>query len=211
MLYLFRGVELASIVQWFAFVEVVSAQQIAFCQPSFSWPSAVSRQPRRGTIKSREKKIPSHALRSQLPLLYLFIYYHSHISSSTQMVVLPLKEVVLSRPQSRPNLQLYSGEPTEPYLSSYQNLGSSSQSGPLKHCVLIDGSNSGCITDPATSYKKGLVRSKRTLKKLEIDKFCQLFVLKRVELNHKTRVRSARSLGLPFLPSVSENDSNSAP
>mmetsp|Transcript_5413 Transcript_5413/g.8930 ORF Transcript_5413/g.8930 Transcript_5413/m.8930 type:complete len:243 (+) Transcript_5413:1063-1791(+) len=84
-------------------------------------------------------------------------------------------------------------------------------SGPLKHCVLIDGSNSGCITDPATSYKKGLVRSKRTLKKLEIDKFCQLFVLKRVELNHKTRVCSAKSLGLPFLPSVSENDSKSAP
>jgi len=84
--------------------------------------------------------------------------------------------------------------------------------GPLKHCVLIDGRNgTGSITDPATRYKKGLVRSNRSLKKLEIDKFCQLFVLKRVELSHKTRVRSARSLGLPFLPSVSENDSNSAP
>jgi len=82
--------------------------------------------------------------------------------------------------------------------------------GPLKHCVLIDGSNSGCITDPA-SFKKGLVRSKRTLKKLQIDKFRQLFVVKRVELNTKTRASSAKRLGLPFLPSVSENDSKSAP
>ena len=208
MLYLFRGVELASIVQWFAFVEVVSAQQIAFCQPSFSWPSAVSRDVELLSHEKRRYRVTHF----EVSYLYsTFIYYHSHISSSTQMVVLPLKEVVLSRPQSRPNLQLYSGEPTEPYLSSYQNLGSSSQSGPLKHCVLIDGSNSGCITDPATSYKKGLVRSKRTLKKLEIDNFSQLFVLKRVELNHKTRVCSAKSLGLPFLPSVSENDSKSAP
>ena len=84
--------------------------------------------------------------------------------------------------------------------------------GPLQHCVLIDGSNgAGCITDPATRYKKGLVRSKRTLNKLGINKFRHLFVLKRVELTRKTRRRSAKSLGLPFLPSVSENDSNPAP
>ena len=85
--------------------------------------------------------------------------------------------------------------------------------GPLKHCVLIDGRNgSGYITDPATSYKKGLVRSKRTLNKLEIKKFRHLFVIKRVELSHKNRARSAKSLGLPFLPSVkSEHDSKSAP
>mmetsp|Transcript_12239 Transcript_12239/g.17557 ORF Transcript_12239/g.17557 Transcript_12239/m.17557 type:complete len:92 (-) Transcript_12239:89-364(-) len=84
--------------------------------------------------------------------------------------------------------------------------------GPLKHCVLIDGSNSGCITDPATSFKKGLVRSKRTLNKLGINKFRHLFVLKRVELSRKNRVRSAESLRLPFLPSAkSENDSKSAP
>lgn len=85
--------------------------------------------------------------------------------------------------------------------------------GSLKHCVLIDGRNgSGCITDPATSYKKGLVRSKRTLNKLGINKFRHLFVLKRVELSRKNRVRSAESLRLPFLPSAkSENDSKSAP
>ena len=51
-------------------------------------------------------------------------------------------------------------------------------------CVLIGGRNgSGYITDPATSYKKGLVRSKRTLNKLGINNFCHLFALKRVELS----------------------------
>ena len=75
--------------------------------------------------------------------------------------------------------------------------------GPLKHCVLIDGRNgTGSITDPATRYKKGLVRSERSLRKLKIDKFRKLFVLVRVELSHKNRKRSAMSLGLPFLPSV---------
>ena len=85
--------------------------------------------------------------------------------------------------------------------------------GPLKHCVLIDGRNdSGYITDPATSYKKGLVRSNRTLNKLEINRFRHLFVLKRVALSRKNRVRSAKSLKLPFLPSLkSDNDSKSAP
>ena len=73
--------------------------------------------------------------------------------------------------------------------------------GPLKHCVLIDGRNEpGCITDPAIG-KKEVVRSSRTLKKLGISEFRHLFVFKRVELSKRNRARSAKKLGLPFLPS----------
>ena len=82
------------------------------------------------------------------------------------------------------------------------------QDGLYKHCVLIDGSSgTGCISDPTTGFGKRLVRSKRTLKKLRITTFRQLFVLKRQELSHTSRRGLAKRLGLPFLPSVLYNDS----
>ena len=75
------------------------------------------------------------------------------------------------------------------------------QDGLQMHCVLIDGSNgAGCISDPAKGFGKRLVRSKRTLKKLRINTFRQLFVLKRDELSHKSRKGLEKRLGLPFLP-----------
>jgi hypothetical protein len=72
-----------------------------------------------------------------------------------------------------------------------------------KHCVLIDGSDGiGRISDPVEGYGKGLVRSDRTLKKLRITKFHQLYVLKRVELSFKSRKGLAKRTTLPFLPSL---------
>lgn len=83
---------------------------------------------------------------------------------------------------------------------------------PQKHCVLIDGRNDGrdaTITDPALN--KTVPRTNRSLKKLGINHFRHLFVLKRVEMSTKRRYQSQKKLGLPFLPSFSDNDSKSAP
>lgn len=82
---------------------------------------------------------------------------------------------------------------------------------PQKHCVLIDGRSGrdATITDPALN--KTVPRTKRSLKKLGINHFRHLFVLKRVEMSTQRRYQSQKKLGLPFLPSLSDNDSKSAP
>ena len=69
-----------------------------------------------------------------------------------------------------------------------------------KHCVLIDGSdkNDGTISDPLPGFEKRQLRSKRTLTKLGISEFIQVFVLKRNEMSNKNRKGAEKRLGLPF-------------
>jgi hypothetical protein len=74
-----------------------------------------------------------------------------------------------------------------------------------KHCVLIDGGDRdgvGSISDPVEGFGKGLVRSARSLRKLGVSQFRKLYVLKRVELSHKSRRGLEKRTRLPFLPSL---------
>lgn len=72
-----------------------------------------------------------------------------------------------------------------------------------KHCVLIDGSDGvGSISDPVEGFGKGLVRSARSLRKLGVSQFRELYVLRRVELSHKSRRGLEKRTRLPFLPSL---------
>ena len=73
-----------------------------------------------------------------------------------------------------------------------------------KHSVLIDGSDGpyGSITDPVEGWGKKLTRSQRTLKKLGIKKFRELYVLNRNKLSTKSRRGLAKRTGLPFLPTL---------
>jgi len=78
-------------------------------------------------------------------------------------------------------------------------------SGQGKHCVFIDGhanNGEGTITDPVEGYGNKEPRTKRTLRKMLISRFNEVYILKRVPLSEKNRKKYQTKLDLPFFDSV---------
>ena len=73
-------------------------------------------------------------------------------------------------------------------------------SGSRKHCIMIDGTDGeyGTITDPHPEFNKTMVRSQRSMEKLGVTSFVELYELKRVELSDKSRKGAQKRLNLPF-------------